>query len=157
MKAGSNKENFMPEIRPTLSAGHFTSPERKGIQKVLRFEQERTPDRPIHRRIPSLVSKDYRNGLRHRARGKKSMEIESKLQESKNSPQSYTLEMKSSIASTDVRGLSLFNSEVESKKEQIEAKSEVNDSITEKLACESFCYNCQKYVYTKVIFNKTPQ
>lgn len=156
MKAGSNKENFFPEMRPALAPGHFTSPERKVVQKVLRFEQEHTPDRPIHRRIPSLVSKDYRNGLRHRGRGKKSMEIEQKYHE-KLSPGSNTIEMKSSIASTDVRGLSLFSSEVEGKKEPVEQRSEVNDSITEKLACESFCYNCQKYVYTKVVFNKNSE
>ena len=157
MKAGSNKENFLPESKPNSQQEHYTSPERKAIQKVLRFEQERTPDRPIHRRIPSLVSKDYRNGIKNRVRGKKSMEIDHKVHDHKNSPFSSTLEMKSSIASTDVRGLSLFSSEVECKKDHFEPSCGVKDSITEKLACESFCYNCQKYVYTRVVFNKNSE
>ena len=157
MKAGYNKENSLPTSKSGSPAAHFTSPERNGVAKVLRFEQEGTPDRPIHRRIPSLVSKDYRNGFKHRTRGKKSMEISHKYNEMKNSPYSSAIEMKSSIASTDVRGLSLFNSEVEEKKEYTEGKSDINDSITEKLACESYCYNCKKYVYTKVTFSKAAE
>lgn len=157
MKAGFNKENFLPEHKLPSQGENFTSPERKVIQKVLRFEEERTPDRPIHRRIPSLVSKDYRHGLRNRMRGKKSLELDQKYLERKNSPYASTVEMKSSIASTDVRGLSLFSSEVECKKDYVESKEEVNDSITEKLACESFCHNCQKYVYTRVVFSKNSE
>ena len=157
MKAGSDKENHVPDYKQSSPINNFTSPERKPVQKVLRFEQETTPDRPVHRRIPSLVSKDYRHGLRHKIKNKKSMEIERRPHDYKTSPLCQTLEMKSSIASTDVRGLSLFSSEVESKKEINECKSEVNDSITEKLACESFCYNCQKYVYTKVAFSKNTE
>jgi hypothetical protein len=157
MKAGSNKENQLAEIKKDPSVIEFTSPERKIVQKVLRFEQEKTPDRPIHRRIPSLVSKDYRNGFRHKIKGKKSMELEQKSYGFKSSPNSFTKEMKSSIASTDVRGLSLFSSEVEGKKEVNDDKSEVNDSITEKLACESYCYNCKRYVYTKVTFKKSTE
>jgi hypothetical protein len=149
MKAGFNKENDFPNNK-----ADFTSPERKPVQKVLRFEQEHTPDRPIHRKIPSLVSKDYRNGLRNKHRGKKSLEIERKSQDFRNSPLCSTVEMKSSVASTDVRGLSVFSSEVDSKKEIHEEKSSVNQSISERLACESFCFNCQKYVYTKVAFTK---
>jgi len=152
MKAGFNKENLLPDGR-----ANFTSPERKGIGKVLRFEQESTPDRPIHRRVPSLVSKDYRNGFKHKARGKKSMEIDHKFNEVRHSPYASTLEGKSSIASTDIRGLSLFNSEVEGKKESPQVINEANDSITEKLACESYCFNCKKYVYTKVSFNKASE
>ena len=154
MKAGFNKENIQTDLKKDASAQDFRSPERLSGQKVLRFEQEKTPDRPIHRRIPSHVSKDYRNGFKHRFRSKKSMEINSKFSDCKNSPFSTAKEFKSSIASTDVRGLSLFNSEVESKKEPQDNKSEISDSITEKLACESYCYNCQKYVYTKVVFSK---
>jgi hypothetical protein len=149
MKAGFNKENDIP-----TSKNDFTSPERKPVQKVLRFEQEHTPDRPIHRKIPSLVTKDYRNGLRNKHRGKKSMDIERRSHDFRHSPLCSTLEMKSSVASTDVRGLSVFSSEVESKKENSEEKNEVNQSISDKLACESFCFTCQKYVYTKVTFIK---
>ena len=156
MKAGINKENLLPDSRACPQAVNFTSPERKGVPKVLRFEQENTPDRPIHRRIPSLVSKDYRNGFRHRNRNKKSLEMDHRFNEVKNSPFSSNLE-KSSVASTDIRGLSLFSSEVESKKEAPEQKTEVNDSITEKLACESYCFNCKKYVYTKVTFSKASE
>lgn len=146
MKAGSNKENFLPPA-------DFTSPERKTVLKVLRFEQEHTPDRPIHRKIPSLVTKDYRTSLRHKHRGKKSMEIDRKSHDLRNSPLYSTAEMKSSLASTDVRGLSVFSSEVDSKKEVPESKN-VDQSISEKLACESFCFKCQKYVYTRVTFSK---
>lgn len=157
MKAGWNKENLLPESKVVSQNDNFISPERKAVTKVLRFEEERTPDRPIHRRIPSLVCKDYRNSLKNRIRGKKSMEIYHKAHDHKTSPYSSTLEIKSSIASTDVRGLSLFSSEVECKKEYIESKEEDCESITEKLACERFCYGCQRYVYTKVAFSKVKE
>jgi len=152
MKAGSNKENFLP---PT--AVDFTSPERKTVLKVLRFEQEHTPDRPIHRKIPSLVTKDFRTGLRHKHRGKKSMEIDRKSNDFRNSPLYSTAEMKSSLASTDIRGLSVFSSEVDSKKIEIPEVANNDQSISEKLACESFCFNCQKYVYTRVTFSKSSE
>ncbi|OMJ71421.1 hypothetical protein SteCoe_30385 [Stentor coeruleus] len=157
MKAGPNKENFLPKTEANSQIEHYASPERKAIQKVLRFEQERTPDRPIHKKIPSLISKDHRNGLKTKLSRKKSMEINHKVHSHKNSPFSSALEMKSSIASTDVRGLSLFSSEVECKKDHFEPNLGVKDSITEKLACESFCDNCQKYVYTRVVFNKNSE
>ena len=152
MKAGFNKENDLP-----TSKNDFTSPERKQVQKVLRFDQEHTPDRPIHRKIPSLVTKDCKNGLRSKHRGKKSMDIERRSHDFRNSPLCSTVEMKSSVASTDVRGLSVFSSEVESRKENFQDKSQVNQSISEKLACESFCFKCQKYVYTKVSFSKNSE
>ena len=151
MKAGFNKENDIP-----TSKNDFTSPERKPVQKVLRFEQEHTPDRPIHRKIPSLVTKDYRNGLRNKHRGKKSMDIERRSHDFRNSPLCSTIEIKSSLASTDVRGLSVFSSEIEYKKENLD-QSPTNQSISEKLACESFCSKCQKYVYTKVSFSKNSE
>jgi hypothetical protein len=151
MKAGLNKEN-----ETQTSKTDFTSPQRNQVQKVLKFDQQHTPDRPIHRKIPSLVTKDYKNSLRSKHRNKKSMDIERRSHDFRNSPLCSTVEIKSSLASTDVRGLSVFSSEIEYKKENLD-QSPTNQSISEKLACESFCSKCQKYVYTKVSFSKNSE
>ena len=152
MKAGLNKENNAPNeiLNIKLNASEMSP-----AQKPPSFCQEKTPDRPIHRRIPSIVSKDFKNGYKYKAKGKKSLEIDRKYSDQRFSPFSQTVEFKSSIASTDVRGHSLFSSEIEPKKKVVEKCTEAEDSITEKLTYESYCKNCEKYVYTKVTFNKS--
>ena len=177
------KTHQLPEFNLEDMTSACTATATRNPFKLLSFKEEKPPQTPSHRRQPSMLVKQVRqkynlnqnieNAIQREAqhRGIQRQELSASSESVKprklnSSTFASTLEPKSSIHNSELRNLSLLESETEQRKESMD--SEIGNRFTTAmtqhsqnnsprysndfgvLPIQAYCENCDDYVTTSV-------